>query len=109
MQFSSELLKGSTKNLILATLADKEHYGYEIVKAIRDKSEDIITLGEGSLYPALHELEKLGLLTSRWVEQEGAPDRKYYKLTKKGGKLLKQALGEWGVFTKAVNQIYGIV
>lgn len=108
MQFSSELLKGSTKNLILATLSEKEMYGYEIVKTVRDKSQDIITLGEGSMYPALHELEKLGLLTSRWVAQDGTPDRKYYKLTKKGGKLLKQALGEWRVFTKAVNQIYGM-
>jgi PadR family transcriptional regulator PadR len=108
MKFTSELLKGSTKNLILSAVSRKEMYGYEIVKEIRDVSEDIITLGEGSMYPALHELEKLGYLSSHWVEQNGAPDRKYYKITRKGRKVLKTALGEWKVFTKAVNQIYGI-
>ena len=109
MNFSSELLKGSTKNLILATLVTTERYGYEIVKIISDTSEDIIKLGEGSLYPALHELEKSGFLTSRWVSQGGAPDRKYYKLTKKGKKSLDQAVSEWRVFSKAVNQIYALI
>ncbi len=108
MKFTSELLKGSTKNLLLAAVSKHEMYGYEIVKAIRDQSEDIITLGEGSLYPALHELEKLGYLTSRWVIQNGAPDRKYYQITKSGRKLLKEAKQEWGVFSDAINRIYSL-
>ncbi len=109
MKFTSELLKGSTKNLILSALSRKEMYGYEIVKEIRETSEDIITLGEGSMYPALHELEKHGYLDSYWQSQEGTPDRKYYKITRKGRKLLKEAKQEWHLFSKAVNQIYGII
>jgi PadR family transcriptional regulator PadR len=109
MKFTSELLKGSTKNLILAAVSTQERYGYEIVKEIRDRSEDILTLGEGSIYPALHELEKRGYLTSHWVEQTGAPDRKYYQITKKGRKVLKGAIGEWKLFSKAINQIYGTI
>lgn len=109
MKFTSELLKGSTKNLILAAVSKTEMYGYEIVKEIRDQSDDIITLGEGSIYPALHELEKLGFLTSRWESQEGTPDRKYYRITRKGKKLLEKAIGEWRIFSKAINQIYGAV
>lgn len=109
MKFSSELLKGSAKNLILATLSKHEMYGYEIIKAIRNQSEDLISLGEGSMYPALHELEKNGLLSSRWVQQENdAPDRKYYHLTKKGRVALGVAKKEWRLFSGAVNAIYQI-
>lgn len=107
MKFSSELLKGSAKNLILATLSKHEMYGYEIIKAIKNQSDDLISLGEGSIYPALHELEKKDLLTSRWVKQENdAPDRKYYHVTKKGKKALGIAKQEWQLFSGAVNAIY---
>jgi PadR family transcriptional regulator PadR len=107
MKFSSELLKGSTKNLILATLSKHEMYGYEIIKEIRQNSDDLISLGEGSIYPALHELEKNDFLTSRWAKQENdAPDRKYYHLTKKGKKALGTAKKEWALFSGAVNAIY---
>lgn len=109
MKFTSELLKGSTKNLILAALSVKEMYGYEIVKEIRDVSDDLITLGEGSMYPALHELEKHGYLNSYWIEQKGTPDRKYYRITRKGRRLLKEAKHEWRLFSKVVNQIYSSV
>ncbi len=106
MKFSSELLKGSTKNLILSVLSGKKMYGYEIIKAIKDESDDLITLGEGSVYPALHELESRGLLTSNWVAQNNLPDRKYYTLTKKGGREFKAAAAEWKLFAGAVNKIY---
>lgn len=83
-------------------------YGYEIVKMIGDKSNDLIILGEGSMYPALHELEKREYLKSYWVEQSGSPNRKYYKITRKGRKNLKNALDEWSIFQKAVNKVYKI-
>lgn len=104
--FSAELLKGSAKNIILAALLDREMYGYEIIKAIRDKSEDVIRLGEGNVYPALHELERAGLLASHWVEHPQTLKRKYYRLTPKGAGHLKTAQAEWGIFSNALNKIY---
>lgn len=105
MKFSRELVKGSTKNVILAVLADGELYGYQIVKSIREKSDDALDFGEGSVYPALHALEKAGLLQSKWVKQDSGPDRKYYSLTRKGGRALKDNIAEWKEFSSAVNKV----
>lgn len=107
MKFSRELIKGSTKNLALAVLAEGELYGYQIVKAIREKSGDMLEYGEGSIYPALHSLEKAGMLKAKWVAQESGPDRKYYTLTKKGKKALKDRVAEWKEFAGAVDKVLG--
>lgn len=104
--FSAELLKGSAKNIILAVLCEREMYGYEIIKAIRDKSNDVVRLGEGNVYPALHDLEQAGLLVSRWVELPTKIKRKYYHLTPEGRKHLKNAQEDWGVFSRAMSKIY---
>lgn len=106
MKFSSDLLKGNTKNLLLSTVANTEMYGYEIVKELRRRSKDVLQLTEGSIYPALHELEKNKLLESRWVQQDNTPDRKYYCITKKGKKQLQTAKAEWKTFSQAINLVF---
>ena len=106
MKFSRELIKGSTKSLILAVLLDGELYGYQIVKSIMDKSGNELAFGEGSIYPALHSLEKDGFLTSRWLKQTDNPDRKYYSLTRKGKRVLKANIKEWQEFSAAVNKVF---
>jgi DNA-binding PadR family transcriptional regulator len=58
------------------------------------------------VYPALHELERAGLLASRWVEAPNVLKRKYYRLTPKGERHLKTAREEWGVFSSALNKMY---
>lgn len=108
MKFSSELIKGSTKNIILSVLASEgELYGYQIVKQIKRLSAEALEFGEGSIYPALHSLEKSGLVSSVWVNQENnAPARKYYQLTKKGRRALREGFKEWKSFTSAVDKVY---
>ena len=101
----SQLLKGTTPQLVLAALMKKEKYGYEIIKDIRDASEEVIQLGEGSVYPLLHALEQKGLVKSRWVQQEKGPGRKYYKLTPKGIKSLGEAKTQWKTFEQAVQRV----
>lgn len=101
----SQLLKGATPHLVLATVLRGEKYGYEIIKDIRDVSEDVIQLGEGSVYPLLHALERKGLLTSRWEQKEKGPGRKYYKITPQGVRELGAAQKEWKAFQGAVNRI----
>lgn len=106
MKYSAELIKGSTKNLILAVLSQDELYGYQVVKAISAQSDALLEFGEGSIYPALHSLEQAGYLTSRWVSQTNLPDRKYYRLTKKGQRALRASLQEWQEFSGAVNRVF---
>ena len=108
MKFSSELIKGSTKNIILAVLSSEgELYGYQIVKCIREASAEALEFGEGSIYPALHTLEHAGFISSHWVDQDNnAPARKYYQLTKKGRRALTEGVKEWREFAQAVDKIY---
>lgn len=108
MKFSSELIKGSTKNIILSVLANEgELYGYQIVKSIRRVSAESLEFGEGSIYPALHSLEKAGFVSAHWVDQDNnAPARKYYQLTKKGGRALTAGIKEWKDFVSAVDKVY---
>lgn len=105
MKFPAELLKGSTKNLILAILSEQPLYGYEIVKRIQRKSAGALVLGEGSMYPALHALEKSGYIIGQWEESPEGRERKYYSLTRKGRKQLKEGIAAWKQFTLAVNKI----
>jgi PadR family transcriptional regulator, regulatory protein PadR len=108
MRIRAELMKGNLPLLILSLLSKDELYGYEIGKRIAEKSEDLINLKEGSLYPALHILEKNGLVTGYWVTQEGKPSRKYYKITAKGQEELAEEKENWRSFVSAVGRILEI-
>jgi DNA-binding PadR family transcriptional regulator len=84
MNYSSELLKGTLRTIVLKLLADnKRMYGYEITQKVKELTKEKINLTEGALYPALHALEAAGLVT---VEKEfiGKRVRKYYKLSASG-------------------------
>ena len=105
MNYPKELIKGTTKNLILAVLFKGEMYGYQIVKEIDRQSRGRLEFGEGSMYPALHALEQDGLLKSRWAAQEGRPDRKYYQLTDSGVRELQANVKVWKDFTEAVGEV----
>jgi transcriptional regulator len=104
MKINKEILKGSSEIIILKILEKEPLYGYKISKEIRKNSSDIFSLGEGTLYPVLHKLEKNKMLQSYWQEYEGRR-RKYYTITKKGKKLLDEKTAEWKVFSKALNLI----
>lgn len=108
MSFLTELLKGNLKNLVLALLEDGDKYGYQIIKDLNDRTDALLEVGEGSMYPALHALEKRKLLKSYWKKQSEGPDRKYYSLTQKGRKELVTVKKEWGSFSHAVQKIYGL-
>lgn len=93
-----ELRRGSTKVLILSQLDREPMYGYQIVKSIRDQSSSYFDLSEGSLYPALHSLEKEGYIRGAWRDVDGR-SRKYYSLTPRGRRFLHRALKEWELFS----------
>ncbi len=106
MKVSKELLKGSTTMLILNLLKDSNMYGYEMIKRLKEKSNDVFELKEGTLYPILHGLEEKGFITSYW-DETGTKKRKYYSITKKGKEQLKERQEEWKIFSSGINQVLG--
>jgi len=103
--FNRELVKGSTSLVLLQLLYEKDMYGYELVKELDKRSDHHLQVKEGTLYPALHKLEKQEYITCYWVEQEKGPARKYYKITKAGRLMLEEKTAEWNRFVQVMNQV----
>lgn len=100
MIFSSELIKGTLKTIVLKLLADNSKmYGYEITQKVKEMTADRIQLTEGALYPTLHALEQDGLVTTQ-VEYMGKRVRKYYSLSPSGKTKSQEKVSE---FTDFVN------
>ena len=106
MKVSKELLKGSTSLLVLSLLEDANMYGYEMVKKLKEKSNNVFELKEGTLYPILHGLEEKKYIQSYW-DETGAKKRKYYSITKEGKKHLQTKREEWNTFSNGVNLVIG--
>jgi len=93
-QSNPPFMSGVPELLLLRLLAQREMYGYELVRAIRLVTGEAITLGEGVIYPVLHGLERNGALKSRRKAVDGRT-RVYYSLTSKGQGRLDSLQGEW--------------
>ncbi|MCP2604846.1 PadR family transcriptional regulator [Candidatus Aminicenantes bacterium AH-873-B07] len=102
MKFFRELKKGSTKLLTLSVLKKEPMYGYQIIKEIKKLSKNYFDLAEGTLYPALHDLEKNSYIKSKWQKHRGKK-RKYYYITEKGLEFLGQTSKEWNLFAKNLS------
>src|SRR5262245_42286584 len=100
----AETLKGHLDMLLLAAIRPEPGHGYAIAERLRARSDGAFNLPEGTLYPALHRLERSGLLSSRWVEVSGRR-RRIYQLTRKGERALTQQQGEWRDFSRAVESV----
>lgn len=105
MKFDKELLKGNIATLILSMLKRKPMYGYELIREASLRTDNVFTLKEGTLYPALHALERKGYVESRWEAGENGKKRKYYMLTRKGRTFVAAKQQEWFQFSWAVNAI----
>lgn len=106
LRISRELLKGSTNMLVLSLLENEDMYGYEMIRKLTEKSENIFELQEGTLYPILHGLEEKNYITSYW-DETGKKKRKYYSITNEGKKHLKEKKEEWRTFSSGINQVVG--
>jgi DNA-binding PadR family transcriptional regulator len=101
-----ERLKGHLDVLLLAAVAAEESHGYALLKRIREQSDGLFDLGEGTLYPALHRLESSDLVDSSWATVSGRR-RRVYGLTPAGREALSREREEWGAFSRAVDAILG--
>jgi PadR family transcriptional regulator, regulatory protein PadR len=101
---TAEVLKGHLDGLILATLAQGPAHGYAIAQQLRARSGGTFDLPEGTLYPALHRLERAGLIAGEWSTEAGRR-RRTYRLTRSGERGLRQRRSEWRLFATAVEAV----
>jgi PadR family transcriptional regulator len=97
-----ELLQGTLDLLILKTLALEPMHGWGIAQRIQQISNDVLQVGQGSLYPALHRLEQRGWISAEWNVSDNNRRAKFYSLTRSGRTQLEKELGEWEKLSAAI-------
>jgi DNA-binding PadR family transcriptional regulator len=105
MNRRNELVKGSIDSLLLCLIGQQPMYGYQIIKELENKSQGYFKYKEGTLYPALHRLEKANLLVGKWEAASGSRQRRYYHITEKGKRILVERRVQWLDFLSAMNLI----
>lgn len=102
-----DLPQGTLDLLILRTLALEPQHGWAVSERIQQISSDVLRVQQGSLYPALHRLERRGWIKARWGTSENNRRAKYYELTKTGRRQLEVETDAWDKLTAAVAQVLG--
>jgi PadR family transcriptional regulator PadR len=100
-----EMLQGTLDLLILQTLVPGPAHGHTIAHVIEHRSEDVLQVEHGSLYPALHRLETRGWIASFWGTSENNRKARYYRLTAAGRKQLNAQMNNWDRLVRAVNRV----
>ena len=100
--WEEQLRKGGLELAILLTLARQRRYGLDILRALKDSTELVVT--EGTIYPILGRLTREGLLEAEWVEESSHP-RKYYRLTRNGQTRLGEMIEHWNGFTGKIDRL----
>jgi PadR family transcriptional regulator, regulatory protein PadR len=101
----AELLQGTLDLLILKTLQLGPLHGWGVSKRIRQLSEEVLEIGQGSLYPALYRLEERGWITAEWGTSPEGRRVKFYSLTPAGRRQLAEERANWKLFAGAVEQV----
>jgi len=100
-----DLLQGTLDLLILKTLSWGPAHGYAVARWIEQLTGEVLSIGEGSLYPALHRLEQRGFLAADWSETETGREAKFYRLTRKGRAQLETETQSWRRLAAAIGLI----
>ena len=107
VQPGSEMLKGTLDMMILRTPLGGDAHGHTINKIIEHTSEDVLKMEQGSLYPALHQLEDRGWVSSYWGASENNRKARFYRLTVAGRKQLARETDRWRQMTRAIGLVMG--
>ncbi len=106
LRMRAEVLKGHLDGLLLAVLEEGPRHGYAVIEALRAGSGGRFDLPTGTIYPALHRLERTGLVRSGW-SSVGGRRRRTYELTRAGRRALTEQRGQWREFSSAVSALLG--
>ncbi len=101
------LLGGSTVLMLLSLLSEGDRYGYDIIRELAARSENVFQMREGSLYPVLHRMEAQGWVKAHEKEAENGKKRRYYRITSSGKKQLTAEWQQWEEFTSSVEKVIG--
>jgi len=102
-----DLLQGTLDALILRTLATGPQHGWGVAQRIRQLSDEVLQVQQGSLYPALHRLERGGWIASSWGTSENNRRAKFYRLTRVGERRLEAETEQWRSLSAAVSRVLG--
>jgi len=102
---SGDLVQGTLDMLVLKALDRSPMHGYAVAEWIHESSADVLRVEEGSLYPALHRLERRGWISAEWGLSENNRRAKYYELTPRGRQQLRAATSTWSTFAGAVTSV----
>ena len=105
MDFPKKLTGSTTSTLILAVIAQNDCHGYEIVQRVNELSDGVFRWREGTVYPALHRLEKQSLIAGEWQSARKGRPRRVYSITQEGQDELLQQEREWSLFASSVNRV----
>lgn len=106
---AAAILQGTLDMLVLRALQLEPMHGWGITERIEQWSEEILCVGQGTLYPALYRLERQGLITSAWHTTENNRRARYYSLTSAGRKHLSQEIKDWQRMSRAINLVLDAV
>jgi transcriptional regulator len=101
----TDLVQGTLDLLILKVIAIEPMHGWAIAQRIRQMSNEVLLVGQGSLYPALHKLEQQGWIEAEWGDSENNRRAKYYSLTRAGRKAMEQEAVQWERLSAAISLI----
>jgi len=107
MKFESQLLKGIAPVVVLEILSRGKMYGYELGRAIEQRSGEVLSLGKGTLYPLLYNLEAKKLVKGKWENNESARRRRYYSITGKGKNQLAKQKAELKDLVAGLDLVFG--
>src|SRR5258708_39672269 len=103
----AELLQGTLDLLILKTLRAGPMHGYAVAQRIQLRSDDVLVVEEGSLYPALYRMEERGWISAEWVKSKNNRRAEFYSLTRSGQKQLEQEVAIWERSKRAISLVLG--
>lgn len=107
MRFESQLLKGIAPTVVLEILSRGQMYGYQLSEAIENRSENVLTLGKGTLYPLLYNLEAKKLIKGKWQETKNGRKRRYYSITGKGRAELAKQKQQLSDLRRGLDFVFG--
>jgi PadR family transcriptional regulator, regulatory protein PadR len=107
MKFESQLLKGIAPVVVLEILSRGKMYGYQLSEAVKQRSNDVLTLGQGTLYPLLYNLEAKKLIKGAWEQTDSGRQRRYYSITSKGKAELARQKEQLAQLQKGLKFVFG--
>lgn len=105
-KYERQMKKGVLDMLVLKLLKEEPKYGYQMIQEMKEKSQDVFSLKDGTLYPILYRLEEEGMVKSKWLESDGKQvPRKYYEITPKGQNALAEIAKTWANISEGITRI----